>query len=244
MSQPTLLITGAANRIGAETCRLFHQAGFNIALHYRSSADSAQQLADELNAVRTDSIMLLQADLADSSQLERLARSTEDHFGRIDVLINNASCFYPTPVDTMTEQQWDDLFASNAKAPLFLAKACAPALKAQQGCIINFIDIYAERPLSQHPIYCMAKAANRAMVKSLAVELGPEVRVNGVSPGAIMWPDQGMNQSQQQSILDATALKRCGEAGDIANTALFLATKAGYITGQIISVDGGRTLQC
>lgn len=201
-------------------------------------------MADELNAIRADSVILLQADLSDLAQVEQLAKSTQQHFGRIDVLINNASSFYPTPVDQMTEQQWDELFASNAKAPLFLAKACAPSLKAQQGCIINLIDIYAEQPLSEHPIYCMAKAANRAMVKSLAVELGPEVRVNGIAPGAIMWPEHAMAQAAQQSIVDATALKRSGQAGDIAATALFLASQAGYITGQIINVDGGRTLQC
>ncbi|CAH0992112.1 3-oxoacyl-[acyl-carrier-protein] reductase FabG [Sinobacterium norvegicum] len=244
MSQATLLITGAANRIGAETCQLFHRSGFNIALHYRNSHEAAQQIADELNAIRAGSVLLLQAELSDTAQVEQLAESTLQHFGRIDVLINNASSFYPTPVDQMTEQQWDELFASNAKAPLFLAKACSPSLKAQQGCIINLIDIYAEQPLSDHPIYCMAKAANRAMVKSLAVELGPEVRVNGIAPGAIMWPEHDMAQSAQQTIIDATALKRSGQAHDIAETALFLASQAGYISGQIINVDGGRTLQC
>jgi len=236
------LITGGVRRIGAEIATTLHEAGFNLALHYRNSRAEAQALQAELNSKRADSVILIQADLHITKGLNSVIKSTTERFGRLDVVINNASSFYPTPVGEATEDNWDDLIGSNLKAPFFLAQAAAPALKKSNGCIVNIVDIHSERPLKEHPIYCMAKAGLAMMTKSLAKELGPEVRVNGVSPGAILWPENEMDELTQQRIVSRNFLKRQGQPSDIAQTVLFLTTQSPYITGQIIPVDGGRSL--
>lgn len=235
------LITGGSQRLGAETARTLHDAGMNIVIHYRSSRDAAHKIQKELNAKREDSVVLVQADLLSMNALPALVKEAHTAWGQLDVLINNASTFYPTPIGSANEKQWDDLFGSNAKAPFFLAQAAAPYLKKSQGCIVNMADIHAERPLKEHTIYCMAKAALVMLTKSLAKELGPEVRVNGIAPGAIMWPGD-LDDVTKQRILNRTFLKRKGEPSDIARTIRFLVMEAPYITGQIISVCGGRSL--
>lgn len=239
-----VLITGAAKRIGAACARLLHSDGCNIFLHYRSSAAEAQQLCDELNQLRPGSAKIMQADLLNMAELEALARKAEAAWGGIDVLVNNASSFYPTAVADVTESQWDELLGSNLKVPFFLAKALEKTLTDNKGCIVNIIDIHAERGLSGYPVYSISKAGLSAMTKILAKELGPKVRVNGVAPGAILWPDNDLSESAKLEILQRVALKRSGEPSDIAKAALFLIKDADYITGQILTVDGGRTLFC
>ena len=235
------LITGAAHRIGATTAKLLHQNGMNIVLHYRGSREKAQALQNELNKIRENSVILIQADLHNTSGLPALIEASIKTWGKLDVLINNASSFYPTQIGKATEDQWDDLIGSNLKAPFFLSQAAAPYLKETQGCIINIVDIHAERPLKTFPIYSMAKAGLVMMTKSLAGELGPDIRVNAVAPGAILWPEN-LDEVAQQRIVSRTFLKRQGEPNDIAKTILFLIQNADYITGQIIAVDGGRSL--
>ncbi|MEJ2452970.1 MAG: pteridine reductase [Candidatus Thiodiazotropha sp.] len=237
------LITGAAHRIGAAIARMLHAQGVDLIIHYRRSAAQAEALRDELLGVRTDSVRLLTADLHNTDSYGRLIDSARDFRGRLDLLVNNASSFYPTPLEEATVEQWDDLLGSNLKAPFFLSRAAAPLLRAHHGAIINLIDIHAERPLKGYPIYSVAKAGNAMLVRSLARELGPEIRVNGIAPGAILWPEQGVSEDEQRMILERTALKRPGTPEDIARTLLFLYRDAPYITGQIIAVDGGRTLQ-
>lgn len=214
----------------------------NIALHYRHSKSTAEELAAELNQQRKDSVITIQGDLLDTEILPQIIKQAASHWQGLDVLINNASSFFPTEVGGATEKQWNDLIGSNLKAPFFLAQAAAPYLQKQQGCIINIIDIHAERPLKDYPIYSIAKAGLAMMTKSLARELGPNIRVNGIAPGAILWPELEMDESSKQEIIERTALKRQGSPEDIARTALFLIRDAEYISGQIISVDGGRTL--
>ncbi|MCP3870670.1 MAG: pteridine reductase [Gammaproteobacteria bacterium] len=237
------LITGAAHRIGAEIARILHTEGMDLVLHYRNSEDAAGSLQRELEDHRPDSVRLIRADLLDTASLPALIDAAVDWRGRLDLLVNNASSFYPTPLEEANEQQWEDLLGSNLKAPFFLAQAAAPLLRQSRGSIVNLVDIYGERPLIKHPIYSMAKAGNAMMVKSLARELGPEVRVNGIAPGAILWPKEGLSQQARDSILSRTPLKRLGKPDDIAQTLLFLVRDAPYITGQIIAVDGGRTVQ-
>ncbi len=239
-----VLITGAAKRIGAACARLLHSQGCNVFLHYRSSADEAQQLCAELNQQRPDSAKIMQADLLNMAELEAVAREACMAWGGIDVLVNNASSFYPTAVADVTECQWDELLGSNLKAPFFLAKALAKSLIDNKGCIVNIVDIHAERGLIGYPVYSIAKAGLAAMTKILAKELGPAIRVNGVAPGAILWPDSDLSEPAKQEILQRVALKRNGEPDDIAKTVLFLIKDADYITGQILTVDGGRTLFC
>lgn len=236
------LITGAAHRIGAAIARTLHSAGVDLALHYRSSTAAAQALKAELEIARPDSVRLLQADLHECSAFPALMDAVCGFRGRLDILVNNASSFYPTPLAEATEAQWDDLIGSNLKGPFFLARAAAPLLREVQGCVVNLVDIHAERPLKDHPIYSIAKAGNAMMVKALARELGPEVRVNGIAPGAILWPEQGIAEHAKREILARTALQRPGSPQDIARTLLFLVADADYITGQIIAVDGGRAL--
>ena len=236
------LITGGSRRIGATIAKQLHDNGYDIALHYRNSRTAAQALQHTLQQNRPDSVTLIQADLHNTEGLKALVKSSLDSFGRLDLVINNASSFYPTPIGKANEQDWDDLIGSNLKAPFFLAQAASAALKKSKGCIINIVDIHSERPLKEHPIYCMAKAGLAMMTKSLAKELGPEVRVNGVSPGAILWPENEMDELTQQRIVSRNFLKRQGCPDDIARTVLFLATQSPYITGQIIAVDGGRSL--
>ncbi|MDO9425066.1 MAG: pteridine reductase [Methylobacter sp.] len=244
-SQTTnVLITGAAKRIGAACARLLHSEGCNVFLHYRSSAAAAQQLCNELNQQRPDSAKIMQADLLNMAELEAVAGEASLAWGGIDVLVNNASSFYPTAVTDVSERQWDELLGSNLKAPFFLAQALAKTLADNKGCIVNIVDIHAERGLSGYPVYSISKAGLAAMTKVLAKELGPEVRVNGVAPGAILWPDNDLSESAKQAILQRVALKRSGEPDDIAKAVLFLIKDADYITGQILTVDGGRTLFC
>ena len=237
------LITGAAQRIGAEIARILHAQGMDLALHYRSSEAEAQGLRERLERDRPGSILLVQADLADTAALPHLVERVMAFRGRLDLLVNNASSFYPTPIGAATEDQWDDLIGSNLKGPFFLAQAAAPSLRAKGGAIVNLVDIHAERPLKDHAIYCMAKAGNAMMVRALARDLGPAVRVNGVAPGVILWPEQGMGEEAQRQILARTALGRPGTPADVARAVLFLVRDADYITGQIINVDGGRTVQ-
>lgn len=236
------LISGAAHRIGAELVRQLHASGMNIALHYRSSASGADALATTLNRQRPNSVKLIQGDLLNHDDLPRIVEEAAIHWQRLDVLINNASSFYATPVGDATEAQWDDLIGTNLKAPFFLSQAAWPHLKRHHGCIVNIVDIHAQRPMKGYPIYSAAKAGLAMLTMALARELGPEVRVNGVAPGAILWPEHELDDSTKQQIIDRTALKRQGSPADIARTALFLIRDADYISGQIINVDGGRTL--
>ncbi len=240
--RPVVLITGAARRVGAVIARTLHAAGFDLALHYRQSADAARGLADELESQRAGSTLLLPADLTDLNILPPMVDALLAHYGRLDALVNNASAFFPTPVGTATPQQWNELFAPNAQAPFFLSQAATPALRDAHGGIVNLIDIYAERPLAGHALYCMAKAALAAMTRSLALDLAPEVRVNGVAPGAVLWPADGKPCDDQQAMLARTPLQRAGTPQDVANTVLWLLRDAPFVTGQIIRVDGGRTL--
>ena len=240
-NNPVVLITGAAHRIGATTAKLLHQNGMNIVLHYRGSREQAQAVQKELNEQRENSVILIQADLHITNGLPALIEESVKAWGRLDVLINNASSFYPTKMGKATEAQWDDLLGSNLKAPFFLSQAAAPHLKKNNGCIINIVDIHADRPLKTFPIYSMAKAGLSMMTKSLACELGPEIRVNAVAPGAILWPEN-LDEVAKQRIVSRTFLKRQGEPNDISKTILYLIKDAGYVTGQIITVDGGRSL--
>ena len=237
------LITGAAVRIGAAISEQMHQAGYHVVLHYRHSSAEAVALADQLNKLRAGSASLQQADLADVEHAPKLIQQVLDQHQRLDVLINNASMYYPTPMGSVTQTDWDDLFASNVRAPFFLAQAAAPALRANQGCIVNLVDIHAERPIANYPVYCMAKAANAAMVKSLAQELAPEVRVNGVAPGAALWPSGDKNTEEQQATLARVPLGRPSGAEEIAAAVRFMVVDSSYVTGQILAVDGGRSVQ-
>lgn len=236
----TVLITGAAKRIGAEIAKYFHANQFNTIIHYHRSHQEAEALANELNATRSNSAAILQADLNDIQALTKLSRDAQQIFGRIDILINNASSFYPTPLGETDDKHWDTLFNSNAKAPFFLSQALLPELKKNSGCIINMVDIYAEKPLQNHTLYCMAKSALAMMTQSLAKELGPDIRVNGIAPGAILWPE-GETQENHKELLDKTCLKRLGQIEDIIRTIDFI-TKNKYLTGQIIKIDGGRSI--
>lgn len=242
-TRPVALITGSARRIGAAIAQRLHAEGYDLALHYRGSADAMQDLARTLEATRPDSVLTLQADLSQFDRMPELVAKTVGRFGRLDALVNNASSFHATPMGTATAQDWDDLFAANARAPFFLAQAAAPHLKASGGAIVNLVDIYAERPLAQHPLYCMAKAALLMATRSLALELAPDVRVNAVAPGAILWPEQGASDSEKQAALLArTPLARIGTMEEIAETVRWLLRDATYLTGQVIRVDGGRML--
>lgn len=240
--RPVALITGAARRVGARIARRLHAGGWNLALHYRGAADDMGQLVAELEATRPGSTTAWQAELADFDRLPELIAHAVGRFGRLDALVNNASAFYPTRVGSITPAQWDELFASNARAPLFLAQAAAPHLRAQQGAIVNLVDIYAERPLAGHSVYCMAKAALVMLTRSLAIELGPEVRVNAVAPGAVLWPESGKAYADQQQLIANTALKRPGTPDDVAEAVRWLLEDARYCSGEIIRVDGGRHL--
>jgi pteridine reductase len=240
--RPVALVTGAGKRVGAVIARTLHAAGYDLALHYRHSAADAELLAASLERQRAGSTHTVQGELADIGALSVLVQRILDRFGRLDALINNASAFYPTPVGTATPAQWNELFASNAQAPFFLAQAATPALREAHGAIVNLVDIYAERPLANHPLYCMAKAALAAMTRSLALDLGPDVRVNGVAPGAVMWPSDGKPYDDQQAMLARTPLQRAGSPEDVAGAVLWLLRDAPFVTGQIIRVDGGRTL--
>lgn len=238
----TALITGAAHRIGADIATTLHARGYNVVLHYRRSRDSAEALAATLNSQRPGSALCVAADLTEHDQVLALAQSAQACFGRIDVLVNNASMFYPTPVPEATEADWHVLIDSNLKGPFFLTQALTAELASRRGTVINIVDIHSERPMRNHTVYSIAKAGVAMMTKTLARELAPEVRVNGVSPGAILWPEEGLAEHHQQSILSKVPLARPGEPADIARTVAFLVDDAPYISGQIIAVDGGRSL--
>ena len=237
------LVTGGATRIGGEIVRTLHSAGFDVAIHYYRSDSLATALARELNEERAESASTVHGDLIDWDTPQRLVDAVADTHGRLDVLVNNASTFYATPLGGINRNHWQDLMGTNLRAPFFLAQAAAPMLRTARGCIINLVDIHGIRPKKDFAVYSMAKAANAMMVKTLARELGPEVRVNGIAPGAILWPEHGMSDADKSEILSRTALRRPGHATDIARTVRFLALEADYITGQIIAVDGGRTAQ-
>ncbi len=243
VSEPVVLITGAARRVGAEIARSLHGAGACVVLHYRASAAEAERLAADLNARREKSALALRHDLLDIDGLADMVEKAVAHFGRLDALVNNASSFFPTPVGAIDEAAWDDLIGSNLKGPLFLSQAAAPHLAKSHGCIVNITDIHAERPLKGYPLYCAAKAGLLGLTRALALELGPRVRVNAVAPGAIEWPENATDfpPEEQAAIIEHTLLKRVGAPGDIARTVKFLILDAPYVTGQVINVDGGRT---
>ena len=236
------IITGGAKRIGAEIAKTLHASDFNILMHYRRSTDEAKKLCSELNKIRPNSCNLVKGELNDATSYSLIINKAVTEFGQIDVLINNASSFYPTPIELITEEQWQELMASNLKAPLFLSQKAIPELRKTQGSIINIVDIYAERPLAEHPIYCAAKAGLQMLTKSLARDLSGNIRVNGVAPGAILWPENDTGMDSAEEILKRIPLNSLGEPSDIAKTVRFLLLDAPYINGQIIAVDGGRSV--
>ena len=236
------LITGAAKRLGAAMARGLHAEGANLVIHFHRSGSEAARLCDELNTSRADSCITVGAELLDTTGLNALVASAIDRFGQLDILINNASSFYPTPLGSITPAQWDDLIGTNLKVPLFLAQAAAPHLQQRSGLIINMIDIHAQRPLPQHPVYSVAKAGLAMLTRSLARELGPQVRVNGIAPGPVLWPEAGMATALKDEIVAKTLLKRNGSPDDIVRAVLFFAKDAPYVTGQILAVDGGRSV--
>jgi len=235
------LITGAARRVGAAITRKLHAAGANIVLHYRSSAEDAEAISKTLNEIRPNSVVIVEADLLDVGQLQALPEIATSNFGSLDILVNNASTFYPTPVGDITEIDWHDLMGTNLKAPLFLSQAASTALRISNGLIVNIADIHGQQPLARHTVYSLAKAGVIMLTKSLARELGPSIRVNAIAPGPVMWPEDGMDKALQAKIIDRTALKRGGTPDDVARAVLFFATEAPYVTGQILAVDGGRS---
>jgi len=238
----TALLTGAARRVGACIAEYLHGAGMNVVVHYRSSGAQADALCSELNARRPGTASSVQADLLATRDLPMLVEQVIARHGGLDALINNASSFYPTPLGTVTEEHWEELMGSNLKGPFFLSQAAAPALTERRGSIVNIVDIYAGRPLEDHPVYSIAKAGLAMATRALARELGPAVRVNGVAPGAILWPEQALNPAERTDILARTALGHTGSPEDIARTVRFLLADAAYITGQILTVDGGRSI--
>ncbi len=242
LSGKVVLVTGAARRIGAAIVTRLHDNGAHVAIHYRASADEAKSLAITLNGKREDSAATFQADLLDVQQVPQLINAVTSWAGRLDCLVNNASSFYPTPIGSISEEHWEDLIGSNLKAPLFLSQAAVPELRSNAGVIINIVDIHAQRPLRNHAVYGPAKAGLAMLTRSLAKDLAPHIRVNGVSPGAILWPEDGMSDAAQQTILRQVPLQRPGEPDDIAGCVLYLWRDATYVTGQIIAVDGGRSI--
>ena len=245
MHGKTVLITGGAKRVGAAISRRFHAAGANLMVHYRTASAEARSLQAELNAIRAGSVILIQADLLDCDSFPNIIQTTLASFGRIDVLVNNASSFYASPIGSITENNWLDLMGTNLKAPLFLAQAAAQELRHRSGCIVNITDIHAERPMKNYVIYSVAKAGLVGLTRSLARELGPEVRVNAVAPGPIIWPEDlpELDEVSRQRIISHTILKHAGDPADIAQAVYYLAADAGYVTGQVINVDGGRSVR-
>jgi pteridine reductase len=242
MSGKTILVTGAAKRVGSAIAREMHATGANIMVHYRQASAAAAALVAELNALRPFSAACLQADLRDIETLPWLVTGTIDRFGRLDALVNNASSFFPTPFGSIDQEAWDDLVGSNLKAPLFLTQAAAPHLLAARGAVVNITDIHAERPLAGHPLYCAAKAGLLGLTRALAIELGPLVRVNAVDPGPILWPEDGFfDSSTRAEIVAHTLLERAGCPQDVARAVHYLLEDATYVTGQVINVDGGRS---
>lgn len=244
VNNKVVLITGAAKRVGAAIAQHCHQLGMRLAIHYRESAQHASTLCTNFNQQRKNSAIALKADLCDTDKLEGLIAQVLGEWGQLDVLINNASSFYPVPLAKVTSKEWEELMTSNLKAPFFLSQLAAPHLKQQKGCIINLVDIQARRPLKNYSVYCIAKAGLVMLTKSLAKELGPEIRVNAIAPGIVLWPDDEteFNEALREKIIARNVLKRAGTPQDIAKTAIFLINYANFITGQIIAVDGGRSL--
>ncbi len=242
--QKVAFITGSARRIGAEIARMLHAAGMNIVLHYHNSKVEAEQLCAELNTVRINSATLIQGDLSLIAKIPNLVNEAEKAWGRLDVLVNNASQFYKTHLGNIEEKAWDDLLTSNVKAPFFLSQSAAPHLKKHQGCIVNITDIHGERPVREYPVYCISKAALIMQTKALAKEMGPDIRVNAVSPGAVAWPEgeNSLSNDLKQKIIERIALHRHGEPSDIAKAVLYFVRDGDYVTGQVLSVDGGRGL--
>ena len=241
MKGKTVLITGGAKRVGAAICRRLHTAGANLMLHYRASAGEARLLQAELNHVRADSVALIQADLLEVAKLPSLVEQTLQRFGHLDALVNNASSFYATGIGEISAAQWEDLVGTNLRAPLFLAQAATPALRKTQGAIVNITDIHADRPLKGYVVYSVAKSGLAGLTRSLARELAPEIRVNAIAPGPILWPDDGsFDELARQRIITNTPLRREGTPEDIATTVYFLLAEATYVTGETIAVDGGR----
>ncbi len=241
MQGKVVLITGGAKRVGAAICRRLHAGGATLMLHYRESAGEARLLQAELNNQRKDSVALIQADLLDLGKLQSIVDQTVQTHGKLDALVNNASSFFQTPVGEITAAQWEDLIGTNLRAPLFLSQAAAPALKKTQGAIVNITDIHADRPLKNYVVYSVAKAGLVGLTRSLARELAPEVRVNAVAPGPILWPDDAtFDELSRQRIISHTLLRREGTPEDIAKAVYFLLADATYVTGDTINVDGGR----
>jgi len=236
------LVTGAAKRIGRSIATGLHDQGVNVAIHYRSSSEEARQLCDDLNSKRESSAQCFQANLANVEEVSSLVEKVLAWSSRLDILVNNASTFYPTGLGQITEDDWVDLMGSNLKGPLFLSQAAAPHLRSSNGTIINIVDIHARRPLRDHIVYGTAKAGLTMLTKSLAKELAPAVRVNGIAPGAITWPEEGMSDSVKETIIGQIPLGRTGSPEDIVNAVIFLAGDATYSSGQIIAIDGGRSL--
>jgi pteridine reductase len=241
LEDKVVLITGAARRVGAAITRKLHAAGATLVVHYHHSHSEAQVLAGELNGVRPGSVTILGGDLLDVKLLSALVEATIARCGHLDILINNASTFYATPIGAITADDWDDLMGTNLRAPLFLSQAAAPHLKARSGLILNIVDIHGMRPLRHHVVYSPAKAGLIMLTQSLARELAPEVRVNGIAPGPVEFPEKGFSEQMKQAVIDKTLLKRRGSPEDIARAALFFASEASYVTGQILAVDGGRS---
>lgn len=242
MSGKTILVTGAARRLGSAIAREMHATGANIMVHYNQASDAAKTLVAELNSVRPSSAACLQANLLEIETLAGLVSRTIDRFGRLDALVNNASSFFSTPLGKIDLAAWDNLIGSNLKAPLFLTQAAAPHLISSRGCVVNITDIHAERPLAGYPLYCTAKAGLLGLTRALAIELAPQVRVNAVAPGPILWSESDMfDSTMQQEIVDHTLLQRAGNPRDVARAVRYLIEQADYVTGQVINVDGGRT---
>tara|TARA_B100001093_G_C26815279_1_gene1009417 strand:- start:805 stop:1581 length:777 start_codon:yes stop_codon:yes gene_type:complete len=242
LKNKVILVTGSARRIGADIVKNLHSNGANVAIHYRSSKNEAKKLSCKLNKLRPNSASTFDGDLSNTINITKLVDSVIEWYGCLDGLVNNASTFYPTPFGTITEHDWNEIFSSNLKGPLFLAQAAAPHLRKKNGNIINIIDIYSKKPLLNHSLYCSAKAGLAMLTRSLAKDLAPEIRVNGVSPGAIIWPENEMDEINKKNILQQIPLKRSGETSDISRCVLYLMRDASYVTGQIIAVDGGRSI--
>ena len=240
-SGPVALITGAAKRIGAAMATRLHSEGFRVIIHYGHSKDDAHTLAQKLNDIRPESATCLQANLCDSEDVEALSEKAVNVWGQLDVLVNNASSFYPTPIGSISEEDWLSLVGSNVKGPLFLSQALAPALRKAKGCIVNMVDMHIDRPLPKHSVYLLAKSGLASLTQSLAIDLAPDIRVNGIGPGAILWPERAMEDDEKEKLLSSIPLGELGKPEDIAKTLSFLIS-ASYVTGQIIFVDGGRSL--
>ncbi len=240
LTDKVVLITGAAQRVGAAMARSLHAEGMRVAIHYRGSRSDAERLAWDFNELRPESACTIEGDLTELDRVARIVTAVQERFDRLDALVNNASAFYPTPVAHASAAQWEELVAINMRAPFFLAQASAPMLKTTHGCIVNMVDIYAHRPLSDHPIYCATKAGLIALTRALARDLSP-IRVNAVAPGAILWPS-GLDDDTRRAIVERTPLKRAGRAEEIATAVVYLIRDATFVTGEVVTVDGGRSL--